>query len=230
MGIVAVEGSAVANEAWGVGFSKQAADIETVSTALEDWITSSESSLKTYHDDIAAAAGPESAWDQYGIAIDEVTQKANALAAALGGGTDAEGNSTDGVSDTIDDYNNSAENAASNGGEDLEQNLNDVADNANKLTSAILGSEEKDGLEGALQKAQECAEKAKDAFEAFKTVIQQTIGEVSALGRNLLALNDKHATVRYEVIQTLTTVDGNSQATGYHSDLNVGSRLPTDPK
>ena len=198
--------ASIASESWAASFASQFKNLGDFEAKLNEYASKSAGAVSGYKTTLETAIGGEDS--DLAKAFGDATTNAKNLAAALGGGSSSGENSdTPSVNETIEDYGSKAREAVDNGGQALEDNMSNTADNANALTAALSGGESEGGLNRALDTVNGAISASVVVFDQLKGIIQQTVGETYALSRNLSLLSDRHISITYDMTETLPTVD-----------------------
>ena len=198
--------ASIASESWAASFAEQFKNLDDFESKLSEYTEKSYKSVDDYKNTIKNTVGSEDG----GLAeiFDSTKTAAEDLASAIGGGgSTATESDAPPVNETIEDYGKKSQEAVDNGGQALEENMNNTTDNANALTTALSGGESEGGLNRALDAVNETIKASVGVFDQLKDIIQQTVGETYALSHNLSLLSDRHISITYDMAETLPTVD-----------------------
>ena len=153
--------ASIASESWAASFASQFKNLDDFEAKLNEYINKSAGAVDRYKATLETAIGGEDS--EFNSIFSKTIEDANALTSAINGGTDADGNTTTGAKDAVEKYGESAQWVVDNGGSALETNLENTTTNAENLTTAIEGEDEKD-LITALDNAQTKADAMNSVF------------------------------------------------------------------
>lgn len=215
--------ASIASESWAVSFASQFKDLDDFEAKLNEYASKSAGAVDEYKETLETSVGEDS---DLGKAFGEATKNAKDLAAALTGGGSGESESdTTPTNDAVEDYGEKANEAVNNGGQVLEDNLGDTADNADNLSNALSGGESEGGLNRALDAVNTTASKTVEVFNDLKTAIQQTVGEAYALRRHLQFMSENTFSVKYVVEQNVVSSASSYDTGGYTGQWGAAGKL-----
>jgi hypothetical protein len=215
--------ASIASESWAASFASQFKNLDDFEAKLNEYANKSAGAVDEYKEKLETSVGEDS---DLGKAFEEATTNAKDLATALVGGDSGE-NKTDTppVNDAVEDYGEKANEAVNNGGQALEDNLEDTADNADKLSNALSGGESEGGLNRALENVNTTASKTVEVFDSLKTAIQQTVGEAYALRKHLQFMSENAFSVKYVVEQSVVSSASSYDTGGYTGQWGAAGKL-----
>ena len=206
--------ASIASESWAASFAEQFKNLDDFETKLNEYANKSAGTVNEYKTTLETSIGGEDS--DLAKAFKDATTNARDLAAALAGGGSGESESdTTPTNDAVEDYGEKANEAVNNGGQALEDNLGDTADNADNLSSALSGGESEGGLNRALDAVNTTASKTVEVFNDLKTAIQQTVGEAYALRKHLQFMSENTFSVKYVVEQNVVSSASSYDTGGY---------------
>lgn len=215
--------ASIASESWAASFASQFKDLDDFEAKLNEYASKSAGAVDEYKEMLETSVGEDS---DLGRAFGEATKNAKDLAAALTGGGSGESESdTTPTNDAVEDYGEKANEVVNNGGQALEDNLGDTADNADNLSNALSGGESEGGLNRALDAVNTTASKTVEVFNDLKTAIQQTVGEAYALRRHLQFMSENTFSVKYVVEQNVVSSASSYDTGGYTGQWGAAGKL-----
>lgn len=215
--------ASIASESWAASFANQFKNLDDFEAKLNEYASKSAEAVDEYKETLETSVGEDS---DLGKAFGEATKNAKDLAAALTGGGSSESESdTTPTNDAVEDYGEKTNEAVNNGGQALEDNLGDTADNADNLSSALSGGESEGGLNRALDAVNTTASKTVEVFNDLKTAIQQTVGEAYALRRHLQFMSENTFSVKYVVEQNVVSSASSYDTGGYTGQWGAAGKL-----
>lgn len=216
--------ASIASESWAASFAEQFKNLDDFESKLSEYTEKSYKSVDGYKDTIKNTVGSEDG----GLTeiFDKTKASAEALASAIGGGgSTATESDTPPVNETVEEYGKKSQEAVDNGGQALEENMNNTADNANALTTALSGGESEGGLNRALDMVNQTTKKTIEVFEDLKLAIQQTVGEAYALRRHLQFMSENTFSVKYVVEQNVVSSASSYDTGGYTGQWGSAGKL-----